>query len=277
MRAENVVLSVLCAAAVMVAATIAWRGRNLALVRPRPAAPESIGDAAQDAVRSIATVLAAGIVAGLLVVGMGGRFVMRILAATSGNEAQGRLTEADEVVGEITFAGSVGFLIFVGLLLPAAGALVYLVARRILPGPAWIAGALFGLFLLATFGVDDPLSADNVDFHILSPRLLAVVLVALTALLFGVTFTALAAQIDRSMALIGDRGSSGKIGYLSLIALISPLLVVAIVYIAGRAVARGRVGMHLEHRTFRLVGRVVVVLAAIAAAATVVRTATEIL
>jgi len=80
-RSENLVLSVLCAAAVVIAVTIAWRGRNLQLVTVRSTGPQSAGAAAQDALRSVATVLAAGLAAGLLVAGLGGRLMMRILAA----------------------------------------------------------------------------------------------------------------------------------------------------------------------------------------------------
>ena len=40
---------------------------------------------------------------------------MRLLAATSGRAAQGRLTEAGERVGEITTDGTIGFLLFVGV------------------------------------------------------------------------------------------------------------------------------------------------------------------
>ncbi len=39
---------------------------------------------------------------------------MRLLAATS-PEAQGVLTEADQVVGDITLSGTVGFFVFAGL------------------------------------------------------------------------------------------------------------------------------------------------------------------
>jgi hypothetical protein len=276
-RAENVVLSALCLAAVTVALTIGWRGRRLPLVGERPRGQVSSRDAAEDALRSLATVLGAGLIAGLLVVGLGGRLVMRILAATSGDGAQGLLTEAEETVGEITFGGSLGFVIFAGLLLPAAASLLYLVARRILPAPVWIGGSIFGLFLLATFGIDDPLSSDNVDFRILSPRPLAIALIILTALLFGVTFAALAARFDRSIGPITEPGWSGKSGYLSLIVLISPLFVVAIVYVAGRAIARGRIGTLLDQRPIQLAGYTLVVIASVAALAVVIRTATDIL
>ena len=277
MRPANIVLSALCMAAVVVAVTIAWRGRNLRLVTDRPSDPESPSAAAQDAVRSVATVLAAGLVAGVLVVGLGGRLVMRALAATSGDAAQCRLTEADQIVGEITLDGSVGFVLFAGLLLPAGASFIYLAIRRFLPDPVCIGGLIFGLLLLATFGVDDPLSPTNVDFRILSPLPLAVALVAMTALLFGVTFAALAARLDVCMSPVGADSWSGKLGYLSLVALIfPPYLLVTLAYVAARAVLRGRVGLILDERRFQLAGRVLVLLAAIAATIVVIRTTTEI-
>jgi hypothetical protein len=276
-RSENLTLSVLCGAAVALAVTIAWRGRNLRLVTDRLRGVQPAGTVAQDAVHSVATVLAAGLAAGLLVVGMGGRLVMRILGATSGDRAQGRLTEADEVVGEITLGGSLGFVAFVGLLLPAAASFIYLAARRFMPGPAWIGGLIFGLLLLATFGVADPLASDNVDFRILRPLPLAVVLVVATALLFGVTFAAIAARLDHSMRPVAERGWEGKLGYLSLIALVFPMfLAIATAYIAARVISRGRIGEMLDQPRVQFGGRVVVALAAAAAAFIVIRTTTEI-
>src|SRR4051794_28856558 len=49
-----------------------------------------------------AITLTAGIVAGITVIGAGGRLAMRLLAVTAGDDAQGRITEADQVVGAIT-------------------------------------------------------------------------------------------------------------------------------------------------------------------------------
>ncbi|MBA3287469.1 MAG: hypothetical protein H0U21_05510 [Acidimicrobiia bacterium] len=278
MRSENLILSVVCAAGVGVAVTTAWRGRKLPVVSAPMKAPQTAGEAAQDAVRSVSTVLAAGLVAGFLVAGLGGRLLMRILGATSGDRAQGRLTEADEVVGEITFGGSLGFVVFVGLLLPAGASLIYLVVRRFLPDPAWIGGLIFGLLLLATFGVDDPLSSDNVDFRILTPLPLAVTLVVVTALLFGATFAALAARLDSTMGRIADPGWANKIGYVSLVALVVPFfLIPAIVYVAIRVIDRGRIGVLLEQRPIQLAGHALMSVAAIAAALIVLRTTVEIL
>ncbi len=281
MRADNVLLVVICTAAVAAAAAIAWRGRSLAVVAPRDTAtgPSS---AAFDAVRTLACMLTAGFVAGLLVVGFGGRLAMRALAATSGAGAQGRFTDAGERVGEITLGGSIGFFIFAGLLIPLASSLVFIPLRRILPRRAWIAGLLFGLLLLATFGVSDPLSPDNVDFLILSPTWLAVALVCLTALLFGVTFSAIVARLDATLVpldqLRSDAPRHRKLANLSLVWLVIalPLAVPATAYVVGRSVLHGRLAPAVDSPPLRLAGYAVAAVGAIAAAGAVYAALTDI-
>ncbi|MGH9285649.1 MAG: hypothetical protein ACRD0M_08230, partial [Acidimicrobiales bacterium] len=55
--------------------------------------------------RGLAIGLGAGFWAGLLMTGPAVRLIMRLLAATAGAEAQGALTEAEEVVGDISLGG----------------------------------------------------------------------------------------------------------------------------------------------------------------------------
>jgi hypothetical protein len=274
MRADNILLVAICSAAVAAAVAIAWRGRSLPVVALRDT-PTSPSSAAVDALRTLACVLTAGFVAGLLVVGFGGRLVMRVLAATSGGGAQGRTTDAGERVGEITLGGSIGFFIFAGLLIPLASSIVFIPLRRVLPRTSWIAGSLFGLVLLATFGVSDPLSPDNVDFVILSPTWLAVTLVCLTALLFGVTFSALVARLDATLAALDQLRSDAprrrKLPNLSLVWLLIalPLAVPATVYVVGRAIVHGRLAPTIESSPLRLAGYAVATIGAIAAATAV--------
>ena len=204
--------------------------------------------------------MTAGFWSGLLVVGLGGRLVMRLLGATSGDDAQGRITDAGETVGEITFGGTLGFIIFAGLLIPVLSSFAYLAGRRILPQRSWLAGLVFGLFLLATFGVDDPLDPDNVDFEILTPLPLAVVIIALTALLFGTTFTALASRLDERLPAITDSAAlTTKSSYMSLIMLLNPLFAFATgAYVVGRALLRGRLRPTIVNSRFRMAGLVIV-------------------
>ena len=281
MRPDNLLLVAICGAAVLAAATIAWRGRRLPVVAARDM-PTSPSPAAFDALRSLACALTAGFIAGLLVVGLGGRLVMRVLAATSGAGAQGRFTDAGERVGEITLGGSIGFFIFAGLLIPLASSLVFIPLRRILPRPAWISGSLFGLLLLATFGVGDPLSPDNVDFVILSPTWLAVTLVCVTALLFGVTFSAIVARLDATLIpldqLRSDAPRRHKLANLSLVWLLLafPLAAPAAVYVVGRAILHGRFAPTIESSALRLAGYAAAAIGAIAAAGAVYAALTDI-
>ena len=281
MRVDNVFLVAICTAGVAAAAMIAWRGRSFAVIVPRDA-PTTPSSAAFDALRALACVLTAGLVAGLLVVGLGGRLVMRVLAATSGGGAQGRFTDAGERVGEITLGGSIGFFIFAGLFIPLASSIVFIPLRRILPRPAWIAGSLFGLLLLATFGVSDPLSPDNVDFVILSPTWLAGALVCLTALLFGVTFSAIVARLDATLVPLdqirSDAPLGRKLANLSLVWLLIafPLAAPSTVYVVGRAIAHGRLAPTIESSRLRLAGYTVVAVGAIAATSAVYAALTDI-
>jgi hypothetical protein len=99
---------------------------------------------------------------------------MRLLAATS-PDAQGRVTEAEEVVGDISLNGTLGFYIFVGLPGGLLVGLLYAIAAAGLPRGVF-GGALFGLVLLVVFGSRiDPLRPENPDFDIVGPGWLAVV------------------------------------------------------------------------------------------------------
>lgn len=281
MRTGNLLLVAICTAAVLSAATIIWRGRHLPVVAPRET-PTSASPAAFDALRTLACVLTAGFIAGVLVVGFGGRLVMRVLAATSGSTAQGRTTDAGELVGEITLGGSLSFFIFAGIVIPLVSSLAFIPLRRILPRPAWIAGALFGLLLLATFGVSDPLSPDNVDFSILSPLWLAVTLVCLTALLFGATFGVLVARMDATLVplnqLRSDAPRRRKIANVSLVWLLIalPLAAPSTVYVAARAMLRGRLAPVINSSALRGAGYALVGVGTIAAAGAVLGALTEI-
>ena len=62
---------------------MSWRWRHLPLVAGGEA-PDDRRGALADAERTLGAVASAGVLAGVLVLGLGGRLVMRILAATSG-------------------------------------------------------------------------------------------------------------------------------------------------------------------------------------------------
>lgn len=118
--------------------------------------------------------LAAAAVSGLLVGGVLGRLAMRLLALTSPDIAQGRLTDDAARVGAFSLSGSVtlaiALTVFSALLVGPA----YLLARRILPSRRRDRIACFalltGLVGGALFVHDHP----SFDYTILQPTWLAV-------------------------------------------------------------------------------------------------------
>ncbi|MGA9278032.1 hypothetical protein [Ilumatobacter sp.] len=146
--------------------------------------------------------LTGGVVAGITVIGGGGRLAMRLLAVTAGDPAQGRTTEAGETVGEITVDGTVGFVLFNGIFGGVAAASLYLLVRRFLPR-ARFGGATFGVGLLILAGTTiDPLRADNPDFDIVGPGWLSLVVFGALAVAFGIVLAGVLARLSQWLPLL---------------------------------------------------------------------------
>jgi len=128
----------------------------------------------------------AGVVSGLLVGGVLGRIVMRISGFAAGPTMVGVHTSNGNRVGDITFAGTLGLVLFVGLGAGLAGGVVYGVLepwlRRLRP---WH-GLAYGSALLATFGftVLDP---SNFDFSRFGPLSLNIAMFGALFVTFGVS------------------------------------------------------------------------------------------
>jgi hypothetical protein len=133
--------------------------------------------------RAVGGCLAAGLLVGVIAAGLGSRLVMRLLAVAD-SDAAGTFTENGNVVGEITFGGTLALLVFVGIPSGLAAGLIVFAVRRWLPaGQPWRALA-FSAVLLALLGrtVIDP---DNIDFRLLSPTGLAIALFGLLFVVAG--------------------------------------------------------------------------------------------
>ncbi len=132
-----------------------------------------------------------GTASGVLIAGARGRLVMRVLALTS-PLAVGRITEAHARVGDITLNGTLAFLIFGALPGAFLSSILYVVVHRWLPRGR-LGGVVFGLVLLAVFGATlDPLRAGNIDFDIVGPGWLAVLLFSVVVILHGMLVAAFA-------------------------------------------------------------------------------------
>jgi hypothetical protein len=130
-----------------------------------------------------------GLIAGVIVGGLGSRLAMRVMAVTSAPAATGLKTDFGATVGEITKPGTI-FLLILGAILGVGGGIAYLALRKLLPGRGWTQGLVFGLLLLALVGrlLVDP---GNPDFRILSPAGLAVAMFSALPILFGLLFVPL--------------------------------------------------------------------------------------
>lgn len=145
-----------------------------------------------------------GTASGVLITGAGGRLIMRLIAATS-PDATGRLTEAQATVGEISFDGTISLLVFGALPLAFLSTALYLVVAPWLPRGA-LGGAIFGV--AAFIGVSafiDPLRAENIDFNIVGPGWLSVIVFAVLGVLQGVALAAFTGRLSRSLPLVSRR------------------------------------------------------------------------
>jgi len=142
--------------------------------------------------RSLAGCVAAGVVVGLVVAGLGSRVVMRVLALAD-SDARGTVTEAGNRVGEITAGGTLALILFVGIPAGVAAGLIVFLVRRWLPSRLVWRGLALSLVLLALLG-GTVIDADNIDFRLLEPSGLAV---ALFGVLFFLAGYALAMLADR--------------------------------------------------------------------------------
>ena len=87
--------------------------------------------------RALGGCVAAGLVAGLVIAGLGSRLVMRILALAD-SSAVGSFTESGNQVGDVTVGGTLGLVVFVGIPIGVLAGLIVFAVRRWLPsGQPW--------------------------------------------------------------------------------------------------------------------------------------------
>jgi hypothetical protein len=255
-------------------ATVRWGG--LTVQPPHAPAPEGAGPDDPPPVElvlrrfvwEVNLAVAVGIGAGIVAAGAGGRLVMRLLAVTAGDDAQGRITEADQVVGRISAGGTIGFVVFTALFFGTASGGAYLLVRRWLP--AGRAGGLtYGALLLVLAGTRlEPLREGNVDFDLVGPGWVSVVAFAALVLFHGMLVAALAGRISRAVPLLG-REPRAIVAHAPLL-LLAPLVPVVLALLVAGVLAvlltRARPVIAAWHaRLLRPAGQVALALLALAA------------
>lgn len=165
--------------------------------------PLPFGRAALVYLRGAAVGLVGGFWAGALVTGPAVRLIMRLLAVTGGDAAQGKRTEAEEIVGQIDLEGTFGLYVFGGLLPGLVSGFFYVLIRRWLPAGR-LGGVVYGLLHLVLLATRlDPLRPGNVDFDLVGPSWLALLTFGLASVVHGMAVVALANRYSRMLPFTG--------------------------------------------------------------------------
>lgn len=169
------------------------------------------------ALRHVALIGIAGVIAGLLVGGIGGRIFMRLSAMIAPERAIGAFTENGAVVGEITFGGTVALILFVGIFAGAFGAVIYTISEPWLAWAGRLRGVAFGVFLLAATSIV-VLDPGNFDFAILGNDPRNVLMLVVLYLAFGMVLAALLPFLDRRLPAVDPERPIDSIpGYIAMV------------------------------------------------------------
>jgi hypothetical protein len=217
----------------------------------------------------VTVAMASGATAGILAAGAGGRLVMRLLAVTAGADAQGQITEAEEIVGRITVDGTIGFVVFTGLFLGLPSAAGYLLLRHWLPAGR-AAGLAYGALLLVVAGTRlEPLRRGNPDFDLVGPGWVSVIAFTALVVFHGALVVALAGRLSRAVPLpTAQPRAIAVYAPLLLLALPGPLVALALIIVGIVVVLVSRIPSMVaawHSRPVVAVGRVTLAVAALVA------------
>jgi hypothetical protein len=205
---------------------------------------------------------------------------MRLLAVTAGDRAQGRITEADEVVGEITVGGTIGFVVFGGLFAGLVCAVIYTLSRKWLPRGRLGALALGGILLVMLGARVEPLRSNNPDFALVGPTWLAVSIFAALAIVHALVLVAVMARLSQSLPLLGA-SKRVVLAYSPLLLLLPSTIVgavVVVVMLTGAAVStRPAIRRFWASSRVLLGGRILIAVAALVLLPSFIVTITDIL
>src|SRR5438874_12502024 len=122
------------------------------LVAPMPRAGGGPFWAGARLVRALGIAAIAGLAAGLLVGGLGGRIVMRLVTLSAGPGSLGLVSDNGGRLGALTLEGTLELLAFGGIGATLLGSLAYVALRPALRGLGGWQGLAFGFLLLGAFG-----------------------------------------------------------------------------------------------------------------------------
>jgi len=185
-----------------------------------------------EALRDIARGGMSGVVAGIVVGGLGGRLVMRI-AALLHPDAAGALTENGNRIGDITLGGTLGLVLF-GVISCAMAGAVWVIVSPWIPGRAGVRALLTAGIAIAV-GTPVLIIGRNPDFVILDhdPGVVAL-LVALVGAI-GLSIALLDSWLDRRLphTVMGRMRPAGFYAIVTLMGVVLVLPFVLLVLLAS--------------------------------------------
>lgn len=139
----------------------------------------------------------AGLIAGVVLAGVGGRLVMR-LAAVLVPSADGAFTENGNRIGDITLGGSLGIVVGLGLLFGAVAGSLWVIVRPWLPSSRR-ARLVVTIPIAVALGTPGLIEARNDDFEILQHDPVVVASLVVLVALFGPALVLVDAWLDRRL------------------------------------------------------------------------------
>ncbi len=186
---------------------------------------------ANEILREITRGGVAGLIAGVLVAGVGGRIVMR-LAALLVPEAAGRFTENGNRIGDITLGGTFALILFIGLFVGVVGGTVWVTVRPWLPESAGLR-ALISIPIAIALGTKGLVDGANPDFSVLGGSTVVVASLVTLVALFGPILVLAETWLDARLPHAGkdDRGVIGGYTVVTLLGLVIGLMAVVQAYL----------------------------------------------
>jgi hypothetical protein len=208
--------------------TVAAAGRLAVAPASEPAELSPTGEVLRDIARGGIS----GVVAGIVVGGLGGRLVMRI-AALLHPDAAGAVTENGNRIGDITLGGTLGLVLF-GVISCAMAGAVWVVVSPWIPGRAGVRALLVAGIAIA-IGAPVLIIGRNPDFVILDhdPRVVAP-LVALVGGI-GLSIALLDSWLERRLphAVTGKKGPAAFYATVTLMGAVLVLPFVLLVFLTS--------------------------------------------
>ncbi len=196
-------------------------------IEPDPLHP-TVENVARRYGRGVVVGVVGGFWAGALVTGPAMRLIMRLLAANARDDVQGRITEMDAVIGEINLDGTIGLVVFGGILPGLLSGVIYVAIRPWLPRGR-LGGLAFGaLHLVLAATRLDPLRPDNPDFNIVGPGWLSVLTFGAACLLHGM---AVAALVNRYSQEFPPRAATREARLKTIVPAVPPGIVMTIGFV----------------------------------------------